>query len=139
MKAVKSSLVIIDSTLISSKYSVIGVFSRQDNLYPNKSLFSPSSTQTLLFQSPGTGTVFKFMDSELNYLLSTCMKGSSMVRYPGPFCSLPCTFAKEVQLFPGLGLYSGILALYFQCQSNESTSRTTHFLCYLCSIRSIDR
>ena len=40
------------------------------------------------------------------------------------FCSLLCTFAKEVQLFPrtGLGLYSGIFALYLQleCQSNKS-------------------
>ena len=42
-----------------------------------------------------------------------------MVRYS--FCSLPCTLAKEVQLFLGLGLYSGMLALYFQCQSNKST------------------
>ena len=56
------------------------------------------------------------------------LKGSSMVRYP--FCSLPCTFAKEVHLTPGLGLYSGILAVYFQCQSNESTGRTTTIVFY---------
>ena len=48
-------------------------------------------------------------------------KGSSMVRYP--FCSLPCTLAKQVKLFPGLGLYSGIFVMYLQCQSNGSTGR----------------
>ena len=56
------------------------------------------------------------------------LKGSSMVRYP--FCSLPCTFAKEVHLTPGLGLYSGIVAVYFQFQSNESTGRTTTIVFY---------
>ena len=45
-----------------------------------------------------------------------------MVRYP--FCSLPCTLAKEVQLFPGLGIYSGIFVMYLQCQSDRSTGRT---------------
>ena len=56
------------------------------------------------------------------------LKGSSMVRYP--FCSLPCIFANEVQLIPGLGLYSGILAIYFQYQSNESTGRTRTIVFY---------
>ena len=51
-----------------------------------------------------------------------------MVRYP--FCSLPCTLAKEVQLIPGLGIYSGIIAMYFQCQSNKSTGRTTTTVFY---------
>ena len=49
------------------------------------------------------------------------LKGSSMVRYP--FCSLPCALAKQVELFPGLGLYSGIFVMYLQCQSNGSTGR----------------
>ena len=51
-----------------------------------------------------------------------------MVRYP--FCSLPCNLAKEVRLIPGLGIYSGILVMYFQCQSNEPTSRTTTIVFY---------
>ena len=53
-----------------------------------------------------------------------------MVRYP--FCPLPCSLVKEVQLFPALGFYCGILALYFQCQSNksESTGRTTTIISY---------
>ena len=42
-----------------------------------------------------------------------------MVRYP--FYSLPCTLTKEVQIFPVLGLYSGIFVIYLQCQSNKST------------------
>ena len=51
-----------------------------------------------------------------------------MVRYP--FCCLPCILAKEVQFFPYLGIYTGILAIYFQCQSNKSTGRTTTIVFY---------
>ena len=36
--------------------------------------------------------------------------------------------AKEVQLFPGLGIYSGIFVLYLQCQSPES--RTANMVFY---------
>ena len=42
-----------------------------------------------------------------------------MVRYP--ICSSACTLSREVQLIPGLGVYSGIFAIYFQYQSNKST------------------
>ena len=51
-----------------------------------------------------------------------------MVRYP--FCSLPCTLAKEFQLFPGLGIYSGIFVIYLQCQSDKSTGRTATIVLY---------
>ena len=51
-----------------------------------------------------------------------------MVRYP--IGSLPCTLAEEVQLFPGLGIYSGILAIYFQYQLNKSTGRKTTMVFY---------
>ena len=51
-----------------------------------------------------------------------------MVRYP--LCSLPCTLAKEIQLIPGLGIYSGTFALYLQCQSIKSTGRTTIIVFY---------
>ena len=46
--------------------------------------------------------------------------------------SLPCTLVKEVQLFPGLGIYSGILVMYFQCQSESkrSTGGTTTIIFY---------
>ena len=65
-----------------------------------------------------------------------------MVRYP--FGSLPCTLAKEAQLFPGLGLYSGIFAMYLQCQSNKSTGtgRATtivfYAVCLLYFLSSLD-
>ena len=38
----------------------------------------------------------------------------------GKICALTCTLAKEVQLFLGPGLYSGIFAMYLQCQSKKS-------------------
>jgi len=46
---------------------------------------------------------------------------------------LTCTLAKEVQLFPGLGLYSGIFAMYLQCLPSESRTATIVFyaLCLL--------
>ena len=58
------------------------------------------------------------------------LKGSSLVGYP--LCSLPCILAKDIELFPDIGLYSGILAIYFHCQSNksESTGRTTTVVFY---------
>ena len=51
-----------------------------------------------------------------------------MVRYP--FCSLPCTLDKEVQLFHGLGLYAGIFVVYLQSQSDKSTGRTATIVLY---------
>ena len=60
--------------------------------------------------------------------LLSVLKGSSTVRYT--FCSSPCTLAKEVQLSPGLGIYSGIFVMYLQCQSNESTGRTANIVLY---------
>ena len=51
-----------------------------------------------------------------------------MVKYL--FRSLPCTLAKEVQLFPDLGLYSGLFAVYLKCQSNKSTGRTASIVFY---------
>ena len=48
-------------------------------------------------------------------------------------CALACTLAKEVQLFPGLGLYSGIFAMYLQCASKDSRTAIIVFyiLCLL--------
>ena len=51
-----------------------------------------------------------------------------------PFRSLPSTLAKEVQLFPGLGLYSGLLAIYFQHRSNQSTGATPTIVFYAISL-----
>ena len=38
----------------------------------------------------------------------------------GKICASTCTLSKEVQLFLGLGLYSGIFAIYLQCPSKRS-------------------
>ena len=51
-------------------------------------------------------------------VVSVCVEG---FLYGKP-CSITCntTLAKGVQLFPGLGLYSGIFAMYLQCPSKRS-------------------
>ena len=48
-------------------------------------------------------------------------------------CTLTCTHTKEVQLFPVLGIYSGIFAIYLQHSSKESRTATIIFyaLCLL--------
>ena len=38
-------------------------------------------------------------------------------------CNLAISFAQKVQLFPVLGVYSGIFAIYLQCPSDESRTR----------------
>jgi hypothetical protein len=45
-------------------------------------------------------------------------------------CTVSCTLAKEVQLLPGLGLYSGIFAMYLQCPQNKSGDKTTSIIFY---------
>ena len=110
-----------------SKHSVIRVFSRLDDLYYSNTspfpppLLRPSSSSHL---APSSWILIKITS------FPPVLKGFSMVKYP--FCYLPCsTLAKEVQLIPGIGLYSGILAIYFQCQSKESSDgRTTTIVVY---------
>ena len=84
------------------------VFSGLADHYSSTSLFS-------LFRAPFSWllwmTSFRF-----------ALKGYSTVRY------VLGTLTKEVQLFPGLGLYSGIFALYLQCPSKKFT--TTIILFY---------
>ena len=46
--------------------------------------------------------------------------------------TVTCILAKEVQLFPGLGIYSGIFVIYLQCRSPES--RTTNIVFYALSL-----
>ena len=47
--------------------------------------------------------------------------------------ALTCTLAKEVQLFSGLGIYSGLFAIYIQCALKEFRKITIIFyaLCLL--------
>ena len=61
------------------------------------------------------------------------LKDSSSVTYP--FCVLTCTFllvANKVQLFHGLGLYSGIFALYLHCPSDKT--RKSNVVFYILSL-----
>jgi hypothetical protein len=48
-------------------------------------------------------------------------------------CAVTCTLAKKVQFFLGLGIYSGIFALYLQCPLKESRTANSVFyvLCLL--------
>ena len=48
--------------------------------------------------------------------ISICLEGFLY----GKLCALTCTLAKEVQLFLGLGFYSGIFAMYLQCLSQKT-------------------
>jgi hypothetical protein len=56
-------------------------------------------------------------------------------------CALTCTLAKEVHLFLGLGIYSGIFAIYLKCPSKESRTATIVFyvlcLLYVLSMASV--
>jgi hypothetical protein len=71
----------------------------------------------------------------LVWLLSLCLEGFLYGKI-SVLCALTCTLAKEVQLqvklFPRSGLYSGIFAIYLQCQSNNPTGRTAIILYALC-------
>ena len=57
------------------------------------------------------------------------LKDSSLVTYP--FYVPLLLFDKEVQLFPDLGVYSGIFAIYLLFSSNESRTRTTNVVFYI--------
>ena len=131
----------------SSKYSVnrIPVFSGLADhwRYSNRSLFSLSSLLSSLLSplhsSPDPLPVLALSSCLLMLIrfswrcVPYVLKGSSSVRYPSVLFALTCTLAKEVQLFPGLGLYSGIFAIYLQCQSRESRTAIIVFyvLCLL--------
>ena len=63
-----------------------------------------------------------------------------MVRYPSSFCSLLCTLAKEVQLFPGLlGLHSRIFSMYLQCQSTGRMATIIFYaICLLYALSTVN-
>ena len=81
----------------------------------------------MCFPSPLPILAFTLHDS---VLIGLCLEGFLFGK-----CApkLNCTLAKEVQSFPGLGLYSGIFALYLQSPSKESRTATIVFyvLCLL--------
>ena len=59
-------------------------------------------------------------------ILSNCLEGFLY----GKISILFFTLNKEVQLFLVLGIYSGILAMYFKCQSDKSTDRMATIVFY---------
>ena len=96
-----------------------GVFNGLANHYSNTSLplpaFAPSSWVLLL---QNFCPVFQYI-----------LKGSSTVTYPC-FINFLLLVAKEVQLFLGQGVYSGIFAIYLKCPSNESRTRMANIVFY---------
>ena len=64
-----------------------------------------------------------------SYFISICLEGFLY----GKICASTCTLAKEVQISLGLGLYSGIFAMYLQCPSKKSGTALILFfaLCLL--------
>ena len=65
-------------------------------------------------------------------LVSACLEGFFYGKISVQ-CALSCTLAKEVELFPDLGVYSGIFVMYLHCSLNESRTATILFyaLCLL--------
>ena len=70
------------------------------------------------------------MSAGLDSFLPICLEGLLYGEISDLFFYIPCTFPKQVELFPGLGFYSGILAMYLQCQPNKSTGRTKNIVFY---------
>ena len=66
-----------------------------------------------------------FTEADASFI-AICLEGF----FYGKISILTCTLAKEVQLFPGPGLYSGIFAMYLQCPTNKS--RTAVILYAVC-------
>ena len=63
-----------------------------------------------------------------SYFIGMCLEGFLYGKISVLF-ALTRTLAKVVQLFPGLGLYSGIFAIYLQCLLIES--RTINIIFYV--------
>ena len=99
--------------------------------YSNTSLFSFFYYNHIISSSPST--VFMATREELEMLfIAVCIEGFFYGKISVP-CALTCTFAKEVQLFLGIGLYSGIFAMYLRCSLTKSKTATILFyaLCLL--------
>jgi hypothetical protein len=66
-------------------------------------------------------------------LTDLCLEGFFFGKILSILCALTCTLAKEVHLFLGLGIYTGIFAIYLQGPSKESRTAIIVFyvLCLL--------
>ena len=67
--------------------------------------------------------------------IAVCLEGFLYGKIVSVPCDLTssCILAKEVQLYPGLGIYSGVFAMYLHCSSNKSRKAAILFyaLCLL--------
>ena len=85
-----------------------------------------SNTSLLYYHlSSSPGTVFMISLHEANFI-AVCLEGFFYGKI-SVLCAFYFALAKEVQLFPGLGLYSGIFAMYLQCSSNKSRTAIIYF------------
>ena len=89
------------------------------------------SNTSVSLSSSSPGTIFMNTQEELSVLFM-CVEGFLYGKI-SVLCDLVCTLVKEVQLFPGLGIYSGIFVIYLQCRSQEprTTSIVFYTLCLL--------
>ena len=69
-------------------------------------------------------------------MIAMCLEGFFYGKM-SVLCALTCTLAKEVQLFLGLGVYSGIFAMYLQCSSNKAIVFYALCLLYVLSTATI--
>ena len=108
-----------------------GVFSGLDNHYSNSTYLFKFP---LSFSSPCT-VIMPVISAFDTAFIGLCLEGFFYGKISGVLCSLTCTLAslsaKEVQLYSGLGLYSGIFALYLRCSSNKSTGRTAYVVFFV--------
>ena len=65
------------------------------------------------------------ISAEEQLVLAISLEGFLYGKISLLLCVLTCTFVKEVQLFPGLGIYSGVFAIYLHCSLTRKESKTT--------------
>ena len=121
----------ISDNQVCGKCQQIKVFSRLDDFYSNTSLFSPSSTQALLFQSSGT----IFMDINL---LPLCIEGFLYGNISVLFFTLyPC---KRSPINPWSRTLFRIISHIFSMPIERVHWQDDdhRFICYRSSIHSID-
>ena len=83
--------------------------------------------------SPGTITMTTTLET---LFIAVCIEGFLYGKIVPVLCDLTSScsiLAEEVQLFPNLGIYSGIFVMYLHCSSNKSRKAVILFyaLCLL--------
>ena len=92
-------------------------------------LFQPISLglSSTIITSPLSPTIVFMISAQEASFIAICLEGFFYGKI-SVLCALTCTLAKDAQIFLGLGLYSGIFAMYLQCPSRKS--RTAIILFY---------